>query len=155
MRPEEEPDFDKPAWRPTWKCFCCHDTGIVISHLAEQVIDGYDSNRDKLPRCQNPGCVSGSHFDGSNFIHCIDYRLTSEICQELDAREREDWNEMLLFQHRRRVEIRELAEKMNLRKRDRTPEEEQIARTRHKENRLLSPKEQDDCRAAVLGESDV
>lgn len=131
MRPEDEPGVDKALWRPTWKCFCCHDTGIVRSHLAATVIDGYDSNQDKLPRCQNPGCNSGSHFDGESLTHCIDYRLTSEICQELDANEREVWNETLLKQHQYRIDTSKIGR--NFRKRDRTPEEEMEAQQKHQE----------------------
>lgn len=100
MRPEKESDAEVEVWQPSWKCFCCHDSGIVASHLAAMVIEEFNSNRDKLPRCQNPGCNSGSHWDSDNLTHCVDYRLTSGICQELDAAERSAWRETLLMQYR-------------------------------------------------------
>src|SRR4028118_382741 len=104
MRPKEEPGVDKEVWQPTWKCFCCHDTGIVASHLATTVIEEYDLNRDKLPRCQNPGCTSGSYLDGDSLTRSVDYRLTPAICQELDADERESWRETLEKQHSYRID---------------------------------------------------
>lgn len=131
MRPEEEPSSDKPLWRPTWKCFCCHDTGIVRSHLAVMVIEGYNFNRDKLPRCQNPGCHAGNHLDSSEIGQCVDYRLTAKICQELDATERESWNETLLMKHQYRVNFSGVCK--NLRKCDREAGRVSVHRTREEQ----------------------
>ncbi|TRU35913.1 MAG: hypothetical protein EWV50_16095 [Microcystis aeruginosa Ma_MB_F_20061100_S20] len=50
-------------------------------------------NRDKLPRCHNPGCYAGSHYDGATLTGSLDYRLTAEICRELDAIERKNWRD--------------------------------------------------------------
>jgi hypothetical protein len=101
MRKEDEPGYEKQLWQPTWNCFCCHDSGIVRSHLAEIVIDGYDSFRDKLPRCHNYGCSAGDHYDNSSELSkCMDYRLSPEMCQELDVAEREAWRQTLAEWHR-------------------------------------------------------
>jgi ABC-type proline/glycine betaine transport system substrate-binding protein len=52
MRPEKESEAEVEIWQPNWKCFCCHDSGIVVSHLAAMVIEEFDFKRDKPPRCQ-------------------------------------------------------------------------------------------------------
>jgi len=131
IRKEDEPDYQPEIWQPSWNCFCCHDTGKVNSHLAKLVIEGYDPNKDKIPRCQNPGCHAGDNLDslGSNVV---DYRFTAAICQQLDSIHREDWRQTTqtkaaLIQKK----IAELAQKKSMRKRDRTPAEEMEAQQRH------------------------
>jgi len=104
MRPDKEPGAEVEIWQPRWNCFCCHDRGIVHHHLAALVIDGYNYNRDKLPRCHNPGCTAGGHFDGEVLAPSVDYRLTAEICQELDAIERKNWRDYVQ-QRRLAIEI--------------------------------------------------
>jgi hypothetical protein len=131
-RHEDEPEFEKEIWQPSWQCFCCHDSGIVQPHLTAIAIDGYDYNQDKLPRCQNPGCRAGSHWDSESVADSVDYRLSPAICQELDSIERESWrqttkNQAAFIQKR----IQETARKMNLRQRDRTSTEEMAALQRH------------------------
>ena len=91
IRDEDQPGYQKEIWQPSWRCFCCEDTGIVRSRLAAMVIRGYNSNRDRLPICQAPGCNAGVnwlHLEGN-----IDMRLTAAICQELDRISREDWRQ--------------------------------------------------------------
>lgn len=112
MRPEEELGVEKPLWHPQWKCFCCHDTGIVQNHLALMVIESYDHRRDKLPLCQNPSCGTARKL--GNLSDCLDTRLSPTICQELDMQERENWQETLAQKHQKWLDIRELAQKMSL-----------------------------------------
>jgi hypothetical protein len=130
MRREDEPGYEKEIWQPGWNCFCCHDTGIIASHLAALAIDGYDSNRDKFPRCVNPGCKAGSDWDSEALTDCVDYRISAATCQKLDAMEREDWRQTV---GQKQINLRALAQKMNLRKRDRTSLEEVEAQRRHEE----------------------
>jgi hypothetical protein len=104
MRPEKEASADPEIWQPDWKCFCCHDRGIVHNYLAKLVIDGYDANRDKLPRCQNPGCEAGQDYDSAVLTASVDYRLTPEICLELDAIERKNWQDYVQ-QRRQKVTL--------------------------------------------------
>lgn len=130
MRPEKEPDVEAEIWSPDWRCFCCHDTGIIVSHLAAMAIDGYDRDHDKFPRCVNPGCRAGSDWDSEALTDCVDYRINAATCQKLDAIEREDWRQTT---KRQQTNIVGLAQKMSLRKRDRTPNEETEARRRHEE----------------------
>jgi hypothetical protein len=132
MRPEHEPGAFVEIWQPSWKCFCCHDSGIVVSHLARIAIEGFDSNRDKLPRCQNKGCEEGSHWDGDSVTHCVDYRLTPAICQELDSIERSNWRRTTeLKQQQIREHVAQLSQKKSLRQRDRTPDEQISAIEKH------------------------
>jgi hypothetical protein len=150
VRHEDQPDHEAEIWQPSWHCFCCHDTGEVNQHLVRIVIDGYEIGKDKIPRCQNLGCSAGERLDSLN--NMVDYRFDAAICQELDTIHREDWrqttqNKAALISQK----VSELAKSKSLTKRDRTPEEEQIAVRRHQENLLLSPKEQDKLRAVVYG----
>jgi hypothetical protein len=132
MRPEKESNTEVEIWQPNWKCFCCHDSGIVVSHLAAMVIEEFDFKRDKPPRCQNPGCNSGSHWDGNSITQCVDYRLTPAICQELDSIEREDWRRTTKLKQKRILNsVEKLSQEMSLRKRKRTSEEEINTKQKH------------------------
>lgn len=73
IRPEEQQE--KEIWKPTWKCFCCQDTGKVQPDLVRQVIPTYDDNRDRVPICQN--CNLGQqNWAHLNDLGVIDQRLT-------------------------------------------------------------------------------
>jgi hypothetical protein len=124
VRREDEPGYQSETWQPSWNCFCCHDSGKVNPHLAKLVIDEYDPNKDKIPRCQNPGCKAGENLDSLG-SKVVDYRFTAAICQHLDSIHREDWRQTTqtkaaLIQEK----IAQLAQKKSMSKRDRTPEEE-------------------------------
>jgi hypothetical protein len=141
MRRESEPDYEKEIWQPSWRCFCCHDTGMVTPQLAALVIDGYDSSKDKIPICQNQGCLG---ILGESITYCLDTRLTEDICQQLDEYERENWRKTLINRQKQRQLIREqqakiidLAQKMSLRKQQCTSEEYQSAQSRHEEVKQL------------------
>ncbi len=85
--------------------------------------------------------------------YSVDLRLTAPICQELDRINREDWRGTVIAHQKQILEkVAQLSHQMNLRKYDRSPEEEQISSRRHQENLILSPREQDKFRAAVYGE---
>ncbi|MGK7933562.1 MAG: hypothetical protein AB4041_19310 [Microcystaceae cyanobacterium] len=135
MRPQEE-KADKELWQPKWRCFGCHDTGLVISRLAALVIEGFDPNSDKLPRCQNLGCDAGEQYDLPNLTHCIDYRLNSEICRQLDQLERDDWrNTLLSWQKEGKVFIDYGSTVKSLRRGKRSKEEDYEAKRRHEDIR--------------------
>ena len=34
LRPECELGYQKESWKPTWKCYCCMDTGLVLDRLS-------------------------------------------------------------------------------------------------------------------------
>lgn len=92
IRYEDQPGYEKEIWQPSWKCFCCQDTGQVQAHLVRLVIPKYDAKRDRIPICQAPGCSAGAnwlHLGNNN----IDMRLTAAICQELDRINRKDWQQ--------------------------------------------------------------
>lgn len=101
---------DKEIWRPSWKCFCCQDTGIVHLNLAKLVIPDYNWMRDCLPVCQSPKCDLGSrwlHLGNNN----LDMRFTSVICQQLDMHEREVWN---LTVKRKFINLQPVAKKRSM-----------------------------------------
>jgi hypothetical protein len=131
VRREDKPGYQPEIWQPSWRCFCCHDTGTVNQHLAKLVIEEYNPNKDKIPRCQNPGCTAGENLDFLS-SQVVDYRFTAAICQHLDSIHREDWRQSTqtkaaLIQEK----IAQLAQQKSLRKRDRTPTEEMEAQQKH------------------------
>lgn len=130
IRPEKEPCSEVEIWQPSWQCFCCHDTGIIATSLAALIIDEYDYNRDRLPRCVNPGCKAGDYWDSEALTDCIDYRISAATCQKLDVIERENWRKTV---QRAQINIQALAQKMSLRQRARTPAEQIEAVRRHEE----------------------
>ncbi|MEC4887978.1 MAG: hypothetical protein SAL70_42720 [Scytonema sp. PMC 1070.18] len=141
-RPEDEPEYEKETWQPSWQCFCCHDSGRVVPHLARLVIPDYNYTRHKLPRCQNPGCTFGNYWDSEGLADSVDYRFTSDLCQELDLLEREDWKQFTPVTPRRVIErIREVAKQKSRRRRDgqsptfgdRNSTEDMIAKQRHQQ----------------------
>lgn len=92
VRVEDQEGYQKEIWRPSWRCFCCKDTGWIDPGLVLLVIPKYNSNRDRNPICQSPGCN-----EGANWLHLkgnIDMRFTASICQELDRINREDWRQV-------------------------------------------------------------
>jgi len=148
MRREDEPRYEKEIWQPSWNCFCCHDTGIINQYLAALAIDEYDSNSDKFPRCVNPGCKAGDHWDSEALTGCVDYRINAATCQKLDAIEREDWRQTV---RQKQINIQALAQKMSLRRRERTPIEEMEAQQRHQEMCNTAPSELRAMAQAYLG----
>lgn len=133
LRPEKEPGAEIEIWQPDWKCFCCHDCGIIVSHLAALVIDGYDCFRDKLPRCSQSGCEAGSQYDSDAVAPSVDYRIDAATCQQLDSIERNAWRKTVQAKAQRIQEAtKALASQKSLRARDRSPDEEQGSLDRHR-----------------------
>lgn len=130
IRREDEPEHEKELWRPNWKCFCCHDTGTIRPYLAAMVIDGYRWESDKIPVCQNPGCSATSNISQA-IEQYLDYRLDAAICQQLDLIDRESWRQTLKDANQRRLNTQILAQRMSLRKSDRTSTEQMEAQQRH------------------------
>ncbi len=132
VRKEDDPTYETEIWQPSWRCFCCHDTGEVNPHLARLVIDGYETGKDKIPRCQNFGCRAGDYLDSATYEGMIDYRFSGEICQELDAIHREDWRKTTQLKAaliEQKVTV--MAKAKSLRMCDRTPSEQMSASQKH------------------------
>ena len=133
-REEDKPGYETESWKPTWKCYCCHDTGFVLDRLASLVIDGYDSEKSKIPRCNATGCGAevGLYLEESG---TLDNRLTVEVCDQLAEMEKESWEDYRWKKHQLRKEalglVNELAEKKSMRTVRRSEKEENEARERH------------------------
>ncbi|WP_414530265.1 hypothetical protein [Nodularia chucula] len=147
IRNEDQPGYQKEVWQPSWRCFCCEDTGIVRSRLAAMVIRGYNSNRDRLPICQAPGCNAGVnwlHLEGN-----IDMRLTAAICQELDRISREDWRQST---QQKFINIQALSKKLAMSGGcDRTEQDNREVQGRKAEVEAISPGKWAAMRNAYLG----
>ncbi len=109
--PFEVEEQDKKIWQPSWKCFCCQDTGTVQPFLAQKIIPDYDYDRDRLPICQlSPACAQKSRWillPKSN----LDMRFSEAICQQLDIYARASWR---LTIERQAISIQALANKMTM-----------------------------------------
>lgn len=134
LRRECEPNYDKQIWQPNWYCFCCHDTGFVLERLAAHVIEGYRGGQHKIVRCQATRCIAeiGETLEASG---TLDERLTPDICDRLDALERDDWARTVEKQSELKQRalglVDELAERKSIRLRRRTLSEEMEVRRRH------------------------
>ena len=136
LRPETEPGYERVAWRPTWKCFCCHDTGMVQYSLLKQVIPDYGGRPHKPAKCNASLCEYelGITLQMSN---TLDLRFDSFICDLLDKIERQCWQEW----EREKLELRNKAvEKLeaneltnNLRRVKRSATENLSAQQKHRE----------------------
>ena len=133
-REEDEPGYEKESWKPTWKCYCCHDTGFVLDRLAALVIEGYDAEKSKIPRCNASDCDAevGENLENSG---TLDFRLSAEICDRLSQMERESWEDYRWKNHQLRKEalglVEDLAEKKSVRVVKRSAEEEKSAHQKH------------------------
>ena len=138
LRPELE-EQQKEVWRPTWRCFCCQDTGYVSESLIRLIIPDYDSDKDRSVACQNCDRVA---VYAQLVQDSLDWRFTPDTCAQLDRVYRDDWAQTLKQQHELRKKAKglvdELAERKSMRKRRRTPEEEMEVRRRHEEGINLS-----------------
>jgi hypothetical protein len=133
MRPEKEPGVEIELWQPDWKCFCCHDSGMIVPHLAALIIDGYDSNRDKFPLCVNPGCKAASKYDSEFWDASVDRRIEPANCQQLDLLERESWERTVQAQSKRIQETTSaLSKEKSLRVPCRTANEDQATLDKHR-----------------------
>ncbi len=137
LRPECEPGYQKESWKPTWDCFCCHDTGFILDRLSSQIIPGFNSEQHKTLLCNAKGCnasrdkVSPKLIEEENF----DTRLSSQVCDRLHEMERESWEDYRWKKHQLRKEalglVNDLAEKKSIRVVRRSFEEEKGAKERH------------------------
>lgn len=149
VRPDKESSVDAEIWYPEWRCFCCHDTGIVRPKLASLVIPDYDYDKDLHPACYRCGA-------GSVYTNCEEYdqRLTRGICGELDRIERENWTATVKERQQRILETRLLAQAMSMRSSDRTPDEELVAEKRHELACSADPKKPEEMEREDLSLDD-
>ncbi len=133
-REEDEPGYEKESWKPTWKCYCCHDTGFVLDRLAALVIEGYDAEKSKIPRCNATSCGAevGKNLENSG---TLDFRLSANMCDHLNQMEKESWKHYRYQKHQLRKEalglIESAAEQTNLRVVKRSSSEQKEAKERH------------------------
>lgn len=139
MRLEKEPGVETEIWQPDWDCFCCHDSGIIAPHLAAMIIEGYDFDKDKLPRCVAPGCQSGSQYDSDALRHSVDYQVDALTCQQLSSMERNDWIRVAKTKQKRIIEVRHLADKLAMPgSRDRTDNDNREVQVRKQNIEAIS-----------------
>ncbi len=133
LRPELE-EQQKEVWRPTWRCFCCQDTGFVQDSLIRLVIPDYNSDKDRSVACRNCERV---YIYAELVRDSLDWRFTPDTCEKLDRIYRDDWARTLAYQNQLRKQalglVDELAERKSIRLRRRSPEEEMEVRRKHEE----------------------
>ncbi len=89
IRPERlSSEAMKEVWKPSWRCFACHDSGIINYYLVFLVIPDFNDKIHKYPACKNPSCKNIAPASSNpNY----DHRFSIEVCRELDKICREDW----------------------------------------------------------------
>jgi hypothetical protein len=133
QRQEDEPDFDKPLWRPPWSCYCCHDTGFVVYSLVRMVIRDYDGNKDKPVVCHR---FRIKDKFGEVISLSSDWRFNDELCSKLDRIARDDWAMTLekMYSEGKEGYSLDLSKiGKNMRMRNRTSEEEMEALRKHQD----------------------
>ena len=134
--PIRSPDLvDRELWQPGWRCYCCHDSGIVNTRLVQMVIPDYDPSTDKLPLCHAFECDRSvwACTASRDVSWALDWRFTQDLCNELDRVEREIWQQTVKEKFDAFAQTQKLAQGMNMRKRDRTPEEQAFAQQKHQD----------------------
>lgn len=93
---------------PSWRCFCCRDSGIVDPHLALLVMPDYNLSRDRWTLCQTPGCNDSRIWENLPLDNFDTYLLPA-ISQKLDRINREHWQNRSISLKVREV-VKETAE---------------------------------------------
>jgi hypothetical protein len=100
---------------PTWKCFCCHDSGKIQKHLVKQVIPNYNSDIHLWVACQNTSCnkfrENWCGADPKNF----DMRFSPLTCQKLDLIERENWYQTIDNKEEIIKQVKIISQKLKMR----------------------------------------
>ena len=133
LRDEAQPGYEAIAWKPTWKCFCCHDTGLIQELLIKKVIPRYVSGRHKPVECNATHCDIQLGRDLYK-TETLDRRFSAELCDRLDSDERQMWQEWSKEQHEKRKQRLGLIDSNvthNLRLRSRTNYEQLEVERRH------------------------
>jgi hypothetical protein len=132
VRSEDTKPKEREISLPNWKCFCCKDKGFIQPHLVRTLMPDWDFGTHKIPICQNCNAHHGwKHLDEYDVL---DDRFNPGICKKLHYSEREAWrNSCKELFSRLLTQQRELAQLHNLRKRDRSTEEQTIAQRNHEE----------------------
>ena len=107
---------------------------FILDRLASLVIEGYDAEKSKIPKCSATGCGAevGVYLEESG---TLDTRLTAGVCDRLAEMEKESWEDYRWKKHQLRKEalglVEELAEKKSMRGVGRSEKEEKEAKRRH------------------------
>ncbi|MDJ0902505.1 MAG: hypothetical protein QNJ55_27240 [Xenococcus sp. MO_188.B8] len=137
LREEAQPGYQGVAWKPTWNCFCCHDTGFVRYLLVKKVIPNYVSGRHKPVECNATNCnirLGDALYETNTFVH----RSSADLCDRLNSDERKMWDEWSKEQHEKRKQRLRLIDSnitRNLRLRSRTNDEQLDVERRHQDIR--------------------
>ncbi len=139
LREEAQPGYQAVAWKPTWNCFCCHDTGFVQHLLVKKVMPNYVSGRHKPVECNATNCnirLGDTLYE----TETLDRRFSADLCDRLDSDERQMWAEWSKEQHERRKQALGLIDDSknitnNLRVRKRTNYEQLEVERRHQDIR--------------------
>jgi hypothetical protein len=137
VRSEDIKPQDAGISLPNWKCFCCKDKGFIQPHLVKTLIPDWDFSLHKIPICQN--CRAQENWKHLNEYDILDDRFNPGICKKLHYSERQAWlNSCSEVFEKLAAQQQQLAQQKNLRKRDRSQEEQTIARANHSEAVALS-----------------
>lgn len=132
IRSSEKISTDRELWQPNWNCFCCEDTGFINTSLVRQVIPDYEPSTDRLPICLTCTKAEWAMSADQRVSQTLDWRFDAALCRQLDRTNRQWWRETAREWYKQRLGLSGLTEQMNLRQRDRTLQEQQLAEQKHR-----------------------
>lgn len=95
---------ESELWSPRWKCYCCHDSGIVMGAVNIRELVGQHPYGYGI-RCNRPGCRAGAELLG------LDNRAPAEVCEFFHERGVEEWRSWLLDRQSTARQAREMVER--------------------------------------------
>ena len=129
LRDEAQPGYEKAAWKPNWKCFCCHDNGIIPERIVKTVIPNYVTGRHKPVKCNNCNIRLADTLYDTN---TLDLRFPQALCVRFAHQEKIMWQQWCIERHEYR-KLKIASATKNLRTRERTTSEQLDAERRHQD----------------------
>lgn len=104
---------DAEDWKPTWQCYCCHDSGVILDSLVREIIPEYNPLTDKRPLCQ--ACDASNKFfrEACESYKSHDTRFNRSLCQALAKQEYEEWEEQRLEWHKMKSQVEQVVSNLS------------------------------------------
>ena len=77
------------AGYPKFGCYCCEDTGYIVTKLVKLIIPDYKYTSDKIPVCNRRECQGRNNI--GNFYEQQDDRFDEQTCEQLHQIGLADW----------------------------------------------------------------
>jgi hypothetical protein len=92
----KEESFTKKSFEPSFKCYCCEDTGWIKAWMVLKIIPDYNDQTDALPICTRLDSCKENIPDIIFEEELFDTRFTKEVLNFLHKEGQKDWKTTLL-----------------------------------------------------------